>query len=367
MAMIEAYRGELAESEEIARQALAMRRREEPDRARESQHLLAKVIGMQDRVDEAIELHLDALSEFEASGSPPDDAYVFGLNELARSYQIVNRLEPAEAILRRAIEAQQRLHPGPHPLTADMLRNLTIVLRHDDRPEQAVEHALRAIEILEALYGEEHALTARMYDTLGTVYRHLEAYDQAEASQRRAIDIQTRLLGADHPEVANSLYNLALLLQRDAGDPDRAEELALESLASSRRSLPPDHVRFGFVLTLLGDVKVSQGRPREALPYLDEALALYRRIYGGVARNWNVAMVESSLGLAHLASGELDRAAEYLERAQPVLDELRGPDNVLSRRCAERRLALYEARGDGSAAAAVRERLGTAPAGLASR
>ena len=65
-------------------------------------------------------------------------------------------------------------------------------------------------------------------------------YAAAEPLYRRALAIREKALGPDHPDVATSLNNLALLLQKK-GNYAAAEPLCRRALAIYEKALGTNH------------------------------------------------------------------------------------------------------------------------------
>jgi len=72
-------------------------------------------------------------------------------------------------------------------------------------------------------------------------------YTEAEPLYQRALAIQEKLLGPEHPDVAMSLYNLALVC-RYQGRYAEAEPLLKRSLAIREKALGPEHPAVAFSL-----------------------------------------------------------------------------------------------------------------------
>lgn len=87
---------------------------------------------------------------------------------------------------------------------------------------------------------------------------------------RRALEIQRKALGGDHPALAGTLENLSALM-------------------------------------------LEMGRPREATPLIEEALAIFTKAFGphhaAVATCWH------TLSRAHEANGRLEDAIEAMQKA----------------------------------------------------
>jgi CHAT domain-containing protein len=106
---------------------------------------------------------------------------------------------------------------------------------------------------------------------------------QAEESSRQLVALFRELYPAGHPDLANSLNNLALILQGQ-GRPAAAEPLYREALTMYKRlypeaEFPAGHPLLAGGLHNLAGVLEAQGRASEAEPYYRDALAMFKRVY----------------------------------------------------------------------------------------
>jgi tetratricopeptide (TPR) repeat protein len=99
---------------------------------------------------------------------------------------------------------------------------------------------------------------------------------QAVRLYERALTVKRTALGDRHPEVAEFWHDLArgrLAVDDVSG--------ALEALRTGvhifRLALPADSPQLAGGLFLFGDVLLRNARPGEALPYLEEAHAIWRK------------------------------------------------------------------------------------------
>ena len=92
----------------------------------------------------------------------------------------------------------------------------------------------------------------------------------------RALALRRKALGDRHPAVGESWLDLArgrVALHDLRG----ALDAARTGVDISRSTLPPDHSQLAGGLFLLGDVLRRHNRPEDALPYLEEAHAIWRK------------------------------------------------------------------------------------------
>jgi len=88
--------------------------------------------------------------------------------------------------------------------------------------------------------------------------------------QREALTIRRKAHGNENPWVANSLYELGLLLSK-LGDLAEAESLLRECLDVSRKLPPNDYVDLERVYSELVKVLTAEGKDSEAKAFLEEA------------------------------------------------------------------------------------------------
>ena len=138
----------------------------------------------------------------------------------------------------------------------------------------------RGVERVEVELQGDPEVQAEMFEVLGEVYRSLTLYEEAMPLLERALSMQRQFYQADHPELASSLYQLALLQQR-SGHYDAAEPLFKEALAIRRRLYrTASHPDIAQSLHGLAGIYHRRGRYAEAEPLYREALRQRRVLYG---------------------------------------------------------------------------------------
>jgi tetratricopeptide (TPR) repeat protein len=159
---------------------------------------------------------------------------------------------------------------------------------------------------------------------------------------RQALEIRQRLFPGDSPDVAQSLNDLAIVLQ-SRGDSAAAEPLLREALAMRRR-VAPDSRRIPESLSPLAEVCQSLGKYVEAEAIWREVLKIHQ---GALPPgDWRTSSAQSALGGALLAQ------SKFVEAEPLLLEGFRGiqagkdtppkPKDALPGSC-ERLVKLYEA------------------------
>ena len=90
------------------------------------------------------------------------------------------------------------------------------------------------------MLGRDHPDTANSLNNLAGLLQDKGEYEGAEPLFRRALDIRERVLGRDHPDTARSLNNLALLLQVK-GEYEKAGPMYKRALKIMEKSFGQKH------------------------------------------------------------------------------------------------------------------------------
>lgn len=122
---------------------------------------------------------------------------------------------------------------------------------------------------------DQPEVQAALLATLGEVYRSLGHSNRARPLLEEALAIRRKIHGEDHPEVADSLYDLGVLLHYQ-GEGRQAETLLRRALELHIEHLGPTHPRVVSDLLFLGSLLRSSGRLTEAESMLRRALKVQR-------------------------------------------------------------------------------------------
>lgn len=106
--------------------------------------------------------------------------------------------------------------------------------------------------------------------------RYLEGIPKA----REALAIHEKALGPNHPDLAESLINLAALLQF-TGDYAAARPLYQRALKIGEQTLGPNHPEVALSLNNLTGLYYAQGKFAEAEPLYRRSLAIREKVLGG--------------------------------------------------------------------------------------
>jgi len=253
----------------------------------------------------------------------------------------LGRFEEAEPIFGEALATAE----DPF-LRAVLNDRLGILLTRAGRNAEAEAAYGRAIELREALAKDSPSFDNRYplvesYNNLGMLYATTGGAGDAERLFRKATELITEIAPErpDDPIVVNASASshgnlagaLVLLGRLDEAETEyRAELTPRESLAREHPRVIDYQLPLGSVYTNLGELDVRAGRPADALPWLDRAIATLEgtlaieprhvvgRYYLSYTYGWR-ARALGAVGRKEEALADWDRAIAYDDRGDPEL------------------------------------------------
>ena len=120
---------------------------------------------------------------------------------------------------------------------------------------------------------------ADLRSTIGEVYYALAEYAKAEAMHREAVGVRRKLFGNDNLDLAQSLDDLGVALQKQWKAED-AIRVHREALAIRRKLLGNEHPDVAKSISHLGEALNTDGKFKEAERTLREAVTMQRKLFG---------------------------------------------------------------------------------------
>jgi serine/threonine protein kinase/tetratricopeptide (TPR) repeat protein len=323
--------------------------RDEPQLTAELLETIAEVLGDHGRADEALSLAERALALTRKLHTGPHAATARSLRTLGFVTSQLGRYEQALAINQELLAMLRQL-PDDDEAMSTAQNNIATALAHLGRFAEAEPILRQALATTVRLVGAESLDAATEKGTLGGILEQLGQTAAAEALFREAratlqqlpgdhpskvgnacslghllwstgraaeaeplfaeaLAANRRMFAGDHPVTVKCLANLAAT--HEAQDQlDAAEPLRREAVRMSQAVFPGDHALTADMLVALHDLHRRRKRDADALPYLEQAVGMWRRL--GID-------AELATGLNRLGAllYELRRDAE----AEPVLVE----------------------------------------------
>ncbi|MFO0984973.1 MAG: serine/threonine-protein kinase [Planctomycetota bacterium] len=223
-----------------------------------------------------------------------------------------------ERLFGDALEIQRR-RPDANPL--DVARTLCAlaVARTASDPGGAAALYREALPLVTKAAGPHSRPVATLRYQLGSLKGLQGEHAAAIGDLTDALAEYRRILGDQHAATATCLRALAKSL-RHAGRLVEAERAAAEALAIDVGQLAPDSLDAADDLSLLAQVRESQGRIAEAKADADRALTIYRQRLGD-DHPWVVTAL-MNCGRVALAAGERENGESLLREALLLQEEL---------------------------------------------
>jgi tetratricopeptide (TPR) repeat protein len=238
---------------------------------------------------------------------------------------LTRRGRPEEAIgtLREATRLYQDRLGDRHPLLPPFLRALATALVATGERAEAASIYQHALSIQEANLDADHTEIAK------TLRLEEGRPAEAEALYRRSLSIMTVSLPAGHPYIGKALNGLGTVLNA-LGRHAEAESLVRPALLDLASRLPAGHDLIAGAQRTVGEALVGQRRGLdEAQPLLEQALASYRKGFGGE----DARTAEAALALAEClrARGRTQQARAFARESLPVLARTLGEGHARTR------------------------------------
>lgn len=185
--------------------------------------------------------------------------------------------------------------------------------RAEGKPERGIQTLEAALSERIALSGENFAETGTLINNVGVAYFQANRLPAARVMFQRAWAVWGALGAEDSVDALNTLNNWAAIEVREQNYPE-AERLFRKAL-EVRRSLFGPSAALAALLNNLGKLQLLQGHPAEAVPLLEEAVALATQFAGENSLNTLAAM--AGLGEAQATTG----AAATAEKTLATMEE----------------------------------------------
>ena len=207
-------------------------------------------------------------------GDPARRALVLDLLGTIRISQ--GRLEEAGDLLDEALMHRHRVLGEGHPKTAETLNNLALLAKRRGELEEAERLFLGVLASERELFGDLSRQVARTLNNLATLQLMRGELGAANDALEESLAIRRKLVGERHPGVLRVRINLAQV-QTLRGDLDTAETTLRPALAGLRE-IYGDHPDLATGLQILASIRRRRGDPAEAEKLLRQSLAIRRQL-----------------------------------------------------------------------------------------
>jgi serine/threonine-protein kinase len=249
----------------------------------------------------------EAMQRERELGVPPDSPdWIAAATEKGNLLHSTGHSEEADRLMAGLVPAMLASDTEP-ALSGLMLYGATRAYAGD--PEGAAAIAQRALTKVQRVFGADSVNGVATATYLGQLCSSIGRYHEAEAILDEAIARWRRLDRPQDQQFARSLFHLAVARQQ-LGERAQVEPLFREGIALMRRIYDGPHDRLAMGLVRYGAYLTEAERFDDAQAALDEALAIYRTLFGDDD-------VKTATALD--AEGELARARNAPAQAEPLL------------------------------------------------
>jgi len=362
---LEFHRGHVAEAEASASEVVEQARRLTSGSERDA--LLIEALDLRGtarrwlgNLDTAETDKREALAIAERSAGADSRAWAEAAAGLAMVLRDEERPQEAEPLARRALEILERELPESHPNRAIVMNNYALVLTDLDRSEEALALLREIVALEERTLGPTHPSIGISLDNLALALFRLDRLEESEAYVRRAVEIFRGAAAGENYGLATALHNLGVIA-RERGRYDESIAHLEEAIALARSQMGDRSPSVAGSTRALAAVYERRGEPALAEPLLAEALAIEEEEYGHesaslVSTLCRLARSRAALGRDEAALADARRALGLAEAAWGVEDARLGPS-------LETLATVLEAGSRSAEAAEVRARLERLPAG----
>jgi tetratricopeptide (TPR) repeat protein len=243
---------------------------------------------------------------------------------LGAVYEATNNVGAAQEMFDRALKTRQRLLNGPDVNVAISLMNESSLYWAMNQPRKAEQFALASKGMWEQLHETERPEYAAALNNLSAAYRLETRFREALPLMATACKVYRFTLPPSSPQLLRALENMAQGF-KDLGEYNKAGELHQEALdqANQNKSTPP--ALLSIILSGFGDLRIAQGRLKEAEALLTRAIAVGRSTLPGTVQ---LAVEYNNLSCAYRLMGRVQEAREQAETALALLSGAAGQANV---------------------------------------
>ena len=216
-----------------------------------------------------------------------------------------------------------------------------------------VERWRDTLEDVQSALGLEHLDTAQSLSNLAVLLQGQGDEAGARPLHERALAIFEKALGPEHPYTLNSLHNLASL-PWDRSDLAGARGRHESLLAIREKALGPEHPHVAVSLNTLALVLQAQGDLAGARALHERALAIREKALG--PEDGYTAQSLSNLAVLLQARDDLAGARPLFERALAIWEKTLGPEHARTASNLSDLAVLLQAQGDLAGARPLFER-----------
>ena len=319
----------LEESSDVYKKALAIKRVTVGNESVEVGHALNNLGAILDDLgnhEEAEPYYREGLEIFKKIYGPDHPDVALSLNNLAALLDDRGEFGQAKVFYEEALGITKRVFGSDSIEVSAALICVARTMKSLLQFEAAANYYDAAAQIKEAVLGPITSDVALLYDQVGSMYVKLKWYEEGVNVYGKSYSIRKQLYGESHPELALSL-ELISALHEEWNHPSEAASLLEEALeiriAHHGGRVSTD---IADILVKLAALARKNRKPRNALPYLNEALATYRSCYG--SKHAVVASTLCSIASIYKGFHKFNEAININRKAMLIREVVEGEKSL---------------------------------------
>ncbi len=326
LALILYHERKLVESEALRREGLEIRRKvfgNEHSEVANSLNDLALILYHERKLVESEALMREALAMRRKLLGEANRHVAQSLSDLADGLTQEGRLDDVEALYRDALSRQRSALGSDNPTVVATLCGLADCLTLQGKLEAARKLHREVLGIIPKLRAEDLVKLPLVPRRLAELLHSQGQALEAEKLYEEIILLIRKSSGESSPTLAYMLHNFANFLFYRENKPARAAEHYLNAL-SIRYAITNDELTY--TLRELGGALLATGKPKQAEPYLRDALAIYHKLHRE-EDVWGSAATAASLADALYQQDRLPEAEQSYREALVAYSKCRPLDS----------------------------------------
>ena len=275
------------------------------------------------RLDEAITLHEQILTDYTRILGPHHPDTLVSRNNLASAYCDAGRLDEAITLHERNLDDRTRILGPDHPDTLSSRSNLAGAYCDAGRLDEAVTLYQQTLTDYTRILGPHHPSTLLSRNNLASSYWHAGRLDEAISLLEQTLKDFENLLGPNHPDTLTAQDNLAITY-RTAGRLGEAIPLLEQTLTDRSCTLGPNHPDTLTTQANLAITYRTAGRLDDAIPLFEQNLKDFENLLG--PDNPLTQASRHNLAGAYHAAGRFEDADKLFETPSGSEDEQDGSE-----------------------------------------
>jgi eukaryotic-like serine/threonine-protein kinase len=241
------------------------------------------------------------------------------------AYQKLGLYKNAEELFRKGLDVRTKAGADQAAVAEGLFKLGYLQVQTGNFTESAAS-LTKALAIQESTPGVSPVAIAETIGALGELAYSQGDYAKAEPYFTRRLDMLRQQAPTSEREIADSLTELAMVVQQTRADYPRAKALNEEALAIRRRLFSTPHLGISESLNNLAMVYYRSKDYTAAEPLFQESLAMNRLLFGDT--HPEVAANLNNLALVARDSGDYRKANELFEQVVAMYRQLLGNRHI---------------------------------------